>query len=91
MSFLHVRGVQLFWICSAALWVKLSRLGEELNKCDVLCLNCKAIRLKDAGGQNRKSKKSLANGAFDKEKVLNYVATAGLPDPLTLTHNKHYV
>lgn len=46
MSFDHVRGKKMFGLASA-----ISRLGrsfkkliEEIEKCDIVCLNCHALR-----------------------------------------------
>ena len=100
MSFYQARGERIYLLNSACKWIKIPLLREECDKHDVLCLNCRAKRIKTDGGPNRSTwnnrknrlhRSALANGTLDEKTASEYVPVTIRNKKHVFSHNKHYV
>jgi hypothetical protein len=69
MEFDRVRSTKKFQVASAFLWMRLNRLKEELEKCELVCSNCHRIRTVKRKQRAGKPTKYLADLPFDPKYV----------------------
>jgi hypothetical protein len=69
MEFDRVRSAKKFQVSSAFLWMRLNRLKEELEKCELVCCNCHRIRTVKRKQRTGRPTKYLADLPFDPKYV----------------------